>query len=62
MKSSNQPLIKESISEVRAKRALNRIQKWMEIHYPSLASSSKSRLIMECLIEINEEKKFIAQQ
>ena len=62
MKSSNQPLVKETISEVRAKRAVSRIQKWMEIHYPVLASTSKARLIIECLIEINEENKFLSAQ
>ena len=62
MKSSNQPLVKETISEVRAKRAVSRIQKWMEIHYPVLASTSKARLIVECLIEINEENKFLSAQ
>ena len=62
MKNQHQTLQKDSTSDVRAKKAIQNIQKWMDKRYPVMASVSRSRLIIECLIEINEEKRYLAQQ
>ena len=55
MKNPNQTLHKE---EFHAKKAVQQIQKWMEKKYPWLATSAKTQMIIECLIELTEERKF----
>ena len=62
MKNQHQTLQKDSSSEVRANKAIQNIQKWMDKRYPVMASITRSKMIMECLIEINEERRFLAQQ
>jgi hypothetical protein len=62
MKNQQQSLLKDSMSEVRAKRAVRRLQKWMESQYPQITSALRSKLIIECLVEIAEERRFLAQQ
>jgi len=57
MKNPNQTLRKE---EFHAKKAVQQIQTWMEKKYPRLANSAKTKMIIECLIELTEEKKFSA--
>ena len=57
MKNPNQTLRKE---ESHAKKAVQQIQTWMEKKYPKLANSAKTKMIIECLIELTEEKKFLA--
>jgi hypothetical protein len=57
MKNPNQTLRKE---EFHAKKAVQQIQTWMEKKYPKLANSAKTKMIIECLIELTEEKKFLA--
>jgi hypothetical protein len=57
MKNSNQLLCKE---EFQAKKAIRQIQTWIEKKYPRLAASAKSKMIIECLIELTEERKFLA--
>lgn len=49
-------------SEQHAKAAVQKIQKWIEVNYPKLAAVKKTKLIIECLIEVAEESKFIAAQ
>jgi hypothetical protein len=49
-------------AELQAKKAIQRIHQWTEKHYPRLASVTRSRLIIECLIEMAEERKFLAAQ
>lgn len=56
MKNPNQTLHKE---EFQAKKAVKQIQTWIEKRYPFLATSAKTRMIIECLIEITEERKFL---
>jgi len=56
MKNPNQTLRKE---EFHAKKAVQQIQSWIEKKYPCLAASAKTRMIIECLIELSEEKKFL---
>jgi hypothetical protein len=56
MKNLNQPLRKE---ESHAKKAAQQIQIWMEKKYPRLATSAKTKMIIECLIELTEERKFL---
>lgn len=46
--------------EIRAQKAIQRIQKIIEKRYPRLAGSAKTRMIIECLIELSEEKKLVA--
>lgn len=48
--------------EFQAQKAVQQIQKWIEKKYPRLASSTKTKMIIECLIELTEERKFIAAQ
>lgn len=57
MKDPNQTLRKE---EFQAKKAVQQIQTWMEKKYPRLANAAKTKMIIECLIELTEEKKFSA--
>jgi hypothetical protein len=57
MKNPNQTFHKE---ESHAKKAAQQIQSWIEKKYPRLANSAKTKMIIECLIELSEEKKFLA--
>ncbi len=57
MKNPNQTLRKE---ELHAKKAAQQIQSWIEKKYPRLASAAKTKMIIECLIELREEENFIA--
>jgi hypothetical protein len=62
MTNSNQTLYKDGLSQLRAKMAIQRIQKSIETRFPVMAEGSKARLIIECLIELSEERKFLAKQ
>lgn len=57
MKKLNQNPHKE---EFHATKAAKQIQSWIEKKYPRLAASTKKRMIVECLIELTEEKKFLS--
>jgi hypothetical protein len=57
MKSPNPTLHKE---EVHAKKAVQKIQSWIEKKYPGLAAAAKEKMIAECLIELTEERRFLA--
>lgn len=57
MKNPNQTLRKE---EFHAKKAVQQIQSWIEKKYPRVASSAKTKMIIECLIELSEERKILA--
>jgi hypothetical protein len=57
MKNLNQVPRKE---EFQAKMAAQQIQTWIEKKYPRLAASAKTRMIVECLIELTEERKFLS--
>lgn len=59
MKNSNPTLRNE---EFHAKKAVQKIQSWIERKYPGLAASAKTKMIIECLIELTEEKKFLEVQ
>ena len=61
MKNLTKTMHTECAPELQASKAIQRIQKWVEEHYPRLASVAKSRLIIECLIELTEEKKLLAE-
>ena len=52
----------EGTEEFHAKKAIQQIQKWIEKHHPRLAASAKTRMIMECLIELSEERKLLARR
>ena len=62
MKNQNQTLQQPGRTELRATKAIQNIQNWMDTRYPAMAALSKSKMIIECLIELNEEKRFLAQQ
>ncbi|MGZ5286445.1 MAG: hypothetical protein ACXWV0_05420 [Flavisolibacter sp.] len=47
-------------ADVQAKKIIQRIQKWAEKKYPSLESVKRSEMIIECLIEVAEERKYMA--
>ena len=57
---SNRSSLKDSSADIQAKKAIQRIQKWVEKKYPLAATAFKTRLIVECLIELTEEKKYMA--
>jgi len=57
MKNQNQPLYTE---QMHAQKAVQQIQKWLEERYPRLTTSTKTRILIECLIELSEERKFQA--
>lgn len=46
--------------EKQAQIAILQIKKWVEQRYPRLAYAAKTKMIMECLIELTEEKNFLA--
>lgn len=48
--------------EFKAKKAVQQIQSWIERKYPKLAYSAKTKMIIECLIELSEERNFLATQ
>lgn len=56
MKNPNQLPHKE---EFQAKKAVQQIQTWIEQKYPRLAHSAKTKMIIECLIELSEERKLL---
>lgn len=60
MKNLNETLQCEGAAELQAKKAIQRIKKMMEEQYPAMASVSKAQMIIECLIEISEERKYMA--
>lgn len=49
-----------SKEQFQARKAVQQIQKWIEIKYPMIASTAKTKMIIECLIEITEERKYRA--
>lgn len=61
MKNPIKPLQTEfqNPTEIKVTKAIQRIQNWVEEKYPSLAAVSKSKLIVECLIELAEERKIL---
>jgi hypothetical protein len=38
---------------------VQQIQTWIEKKYPRLAASAKAKMIIECLIELTEERKVL---
>lgn len=60
MKDPIQTLRPEVAEEFHAKKAVQQIQSWIERKYPKLAASAKTKMIIECLIELTEERKLIA--
>jgi hypothetical protein len=60
MKNPNQTLQHEGVAELQAKKAIQRIKQMVEDQYPVLPTVSKFKLILECLIEATEERKFLA--
>lgn len=60
MKNQTTALRVDTSSENKAERAILQIQKWVEKKYPRLAKSAKTKIILECLIELTEERKFLA--
>lgn len=57
------PSLRQDLSAERhAQKAVLQIQKWVEKKYPKLAASAKTKMIIECLIELTEERKFIGAQ
>ncbi len=52
----------QSPAEMHAQKAILQIQKWVEKKYPLLAGSAQAKMIMECLIEVTEEKKLLSAQ
>lgn len=62
MKKQTSTLEPQGIEEFQAKKAIQQIQSWMEKKYPKLAASAKATMIIECLIELTEERKFTTAQ
>jgi hypothetical protein len=52
--------VRHDAADLQAKKAIHQIQKWIEKKNPRLAAAAKTRLIIECLIELTEERKFLA--
>jgi|GEM_PF-2272514 len=46
--------------EFHAKKAVVQIQNLIEHKFPRLKASAKTKMIIECLIELTEERKFLA--
>ena len=55
------PSVQHGVSaELQAKKAIQQIQKWIEKKYPKLAAAAKTQMIVECLIELTEERRVLA--
>jgi hypothetical protein len=62
MKTPEQLSMQNPYTEQHAKTAIEKIQNWVADRYPTLAEIAKSQIIVECLIEIDEERRFISAQ
>ncbi len=62
MKKQIPALQSQSNEEFQAAKAIQQIQLWMEKKYPKLAASAKTKMVIECLIELTEERKLVAAQ
>lgn len=60
MKNQNETLRYRSPEELHAKKAVQRIQKLIEKKYPKLAAAAKTKMVIECLIELTEERRVLA--
>lgn len=49
-------------SEAHVKKAIKRIQSWVQKKYPELGEKSRTKMIMECLLELSEERKLLQLQ
>ncbi|MFL5788039.1 MAG: hypothetical protein ACJ748_08300 [Flavisolibacter sp.] len=61
MKNQIKSIGHEGQAELQAKKAIQLIYKRIEDQHPRLAAIAKSRLIVECLIELAEERKFLSR-
>jgi hypothetical protein len=55
MKNQTNQLQQHDHAETHAKQAIRHITKWVEERYPQISTSTKSRLITQCLIEVKRE-------
>ncbi|MFL5739161.1 MAG: hypothetical protein ACJ75B_03010 [Flavisolibacter sp.] len=60
MKNQTIVLPKQLASEEKVQSAVKQIENWVEKNYPALSANQKSKLILECLIELATENKLIA--
>ncbi len=60
MKDLTQTLHHEGAAELQAKKAIQKIKKMVEERYPVMESVTKNKLIIECLIEVMEERRYRA--
>ena len=61
MKDHSLNLIDVYSSDVRTSQAIKKIQTWVNQHYPVTAARLKSKLILECLIELREEQRLLSR-
>ena len=57
MKNRNRQNSSESYAELHAQLAIGLITKWVEQRYPKISAPTKSRLIIQCLMEVAQERK-----
>lgn len=62
MKNLIETLQKEGTAQLQAKKTILHIYQWLEVQDPFLAAVSKSTLIKDILIEINEERRALTSQ
>ncbi len=56
MKNQTNHLRVEGFAEMHAEKAIKQITKLVEERYPQISAPTKSRLIAQCLVEINYER------
>jgi hypothetical protein len=56
MKNQTNQLQQQGQAETQARQAISHITKWVEERYPQISTSTKSRLIVQCLIEVTRER------
>jgi hypothetical protein len=60
MKNQTQTLQHEGSAQLQARMTIQRLQKFINDRFPNLNASARTRLIIECLIEFNEEQRLLA--
>jgi N-acetyl-anhydromuramyl-L-alanine amidase AmpD len=56
MKNQTNHLQPQGYAETQARQAITHITKWVEERYPQISSSTKSKLIAQCLVELQREQ------
>jgi len=62
MKNQTQTLQHEGSAQLQARMTIQRLQKIIGNRFPKLNEAARTRLIIECLIEFNEEQRLLVSE